>query len=226
MSERLNDVHPGAAELQAYADYEAVEERVSAHVAGCAECREAVTAIRRVTVTLSLGSKPSGSLPETIRARRAELARVAPRAPLHARRRRFSLVLLPVGLAAAAALALFVPRAWREQPRDNRPPDRGAKGALSPDVGAEEKIVTETGVSGIDSVAWDVSDPATVAELRYVTGVAESSRAARLAERVADQLMDAGLDRASITIRPVAARDNARPLPPGAVGVTLRRRAP
>lgn len=225
MTERLNRAHPDPAELQAHADGEATDDRVTAHIASCAECREEVTAIRRVTAALSLGSRPSDSLTQKIRARRAESAHVAPVIHARARGTRRRTFLLPVGLAAAAALALFVPRAWREPPVEERPPS-AAKGALPPDIAISETIVTETGPTSIDSVSWELSGPGIAAELRYVTGLAESPRAARLAERVAERLTDAGLERASITIRPLAAHDGARPLPPGAVGVTLRGRLP
>ena len=225
MAEPLNGAHPDAAELQAHADGEAAGERVAAHVASCAECREEVAAIRRVTAALSLGSKPPDSLTEKIRARRAESARGARVIPVRARGMRRRTFLLPVGLAAAAALALFVPRAWREPPPDERSPS-AAKGALSPGIVLDETIITETGATSIDSASWDVGGAGITAELRYVTGLVESSGAARLAERVAERLTDAGLERASITIRPLAAQDRTRPLPPGAVGITLRGRSP
>lgn len=226
MAERSNDMHPDGAELQAHADGEATDERVSVHVASCAECREEVAAIRRVTAALILGSKPPDSLTEKIRARRAESAQRVPVASLSARRMRRRTFLLPVGLAAAAALALFVPRAWRDSPPDGRSPVGGAKGALPPVNVVDEAIVTETGATSIDSVLWDVRGPAITAELRYLTGLAESSGAARLAERIVERLTEAGLDRSSIAIRPVATQDDTRPLPPGAVGVTLRTLAP
>jgi hypothetical protein len=225
MAERPSSAHPDAAELQAHADGEAVDERVRVHVESCAECREEIAAIRRVTAALSLGSKPSDSLAEKIRARRAESAQRATAAPVRARRVRPRIFLLPVGLAAAAALALFVPRAWREPPPDERSPSTGAKGAPPLGVVVDEAIVTEAGATSIDSVSWEISGPGITAELRYVAGIAESPDAARLAERVAQRLMEAGLERSSITIRPVRAAERNQPPPPGAVGVTLRRPA-
>lgn len=226
MAERSNGTHPDAAGLQAHADGEVMDERIAAHVASCPECREEIAAIRRVTAALILGSKPPASLTEKIHARRAEAARGAPALPLRAPRMRRRLFLLPAGLAAAAALALFVPRAWREPPPEDRSPTGGAKGALPVDIVGDETIVTETGATSIDSISWDIGGQGITAELRYVTGLDESSRAARLAERVAVMLMDGGLERSSITIRPVPARETNRPLPSGAVGVTLRARAP
>lgn len=219
-------MHPDAAELQGYADGEPVSELVTGHVVTCAQCREEVAAIRRVTAALSLGSRPSDSLTEKIRARRAEAGQGTPVTPLRARKTRRRSFLLPVGLAAAAALTLIVPRAWREPPPDQRAPSGAAKGALPPQVGVNEMIVTETGRTSIDSVAWDVSGTGTTAELRYVTGTAESPRAALLAERIAGRLMTAGLERSSISIQPAPAQEHLRPPPPGAVGVTLRRVAP
>ena len=226
MAERMNDTHPDAAELQAHADGEAMDERVSVHVATCAECREEVAAIRRVTAALSLGSKPRDSLAEKIRTRRAESARGAPVTSPRALRMRRRTFLLPVGLAAAAALALFIPRAWRESPPAGDPPSAGAKGASPLDIVVDETIVTETGATSLDSLSWDISGSGITAELRYVAGVAESSDAARLAERVVQRLVEGGLDRSSITIRPVAAQDDTSALPAGAVGVTLRGRVP
>lgn len=226
MAERLNAAHPEDNELQAYADGEVVDDRVSDHVASCAECREEVAAIRRVTAALSLGSSPPDSLTEKVHARRLESAQGAPVASLRARRSRRRAFLLPVGLAAAAALALFVPRAWREQSPDKSAPASGSKGAPPLNVAASETIVTESGATSIDSVSWDVSGPGTTAELRYVTGLAESPAAARLAERVVDRLTQAGVARSSIAVRPVPARQTIQPLPPGAVGVTLRRIPP
>lgn len=226
MTERLNGMHADAAELQAHADGDAVDERVTVHVASCAECQAEIVAIRRLTAALSLGSNPPDSLTEKIRARRAESSEGAPMTTLRARGIRRRIFLLPVGLAAAAALALFVPRAWREPFPGGHSPSAGAKGAPSLDIVVGEAIVTETGATSIDSVSWDISGPGTTVELRYVTGLAESPGAARLAERVAERLKDAGLERSSITIRPVAAQDQTRLLPLGAVGVTLRRLAP
>jgi anti-sigma factor RsiW len=82
MAERLNGMHPDAAELQAHADGEVMDERVTAHVASCAECRAEIVAIRRVTAALSLGSRPPDSLTDKIRARRAEAAQGAPMIPV------------------------------------------------------------------------------------------------------------------------------------------------
>lgn len=225
MTERPSGAHPDVAELQAHADGEAVDERVAAHVASCAECREEIAAIRRVTAALSLGSRPPDSLADKVRARRADSARGDTGIPRRAPRMRRRTFLVPVGLAAAAALAVFVPRAWREPHPDEDSPYAGAKGAPRIDSVAGEVIVTEKGATSIDSVSWDISGPGITAELRYVVGLAESRRAARVAERVAERLMDAGLGRASITIRRVRAPEGS-PLPPGAVGVTLRRLAP
>lgn len=226
MAEGMNGAHPDAAKLQAYADGDGADERVSAHVAVCAECQEEIMATRRVTAALSLGSKPSDALTEKIRARRAESARGDRVIPLHARGTRRRTFLLPVGLAAAAALALVVPRVWREPPPDERSPSVGAKGVRPLGIVVGEVIVTETGATSIDSVAWDISGPGMTAELRYVTGLAESPRAARLAERITERLTDAGLERSAIRVQPVAERETARPLPPGSVRVTLQGRSP
>lgn len=226
MVERPTGVHPNAAELQAHADGEAVDERVAAHVASCAECRGEVAAIRRVTAALSLGSKPPDSLMEKILARRAQAAQGAAAALPRAPQRRRRIFLLPAGLAAAATLALLVPRVWRAPPADGDRPAAGAKGASPADIVVNEIIVTETGATSIDSLSWDISGAGISAELRYVAGVAGSSRAALLAERVVHRLVEGGLDRSSITILPVAARDDTSALPAGAVRVTLRGRVP
>lgn len=226
MAERLNGAHPDGAELQAHADGEATDERVSAHVASCAECREEVAAIRRMTAALSLGSKPSDSLTEKIRARRAVAAQGAPVASLRARRMRRRTFLLPVGLAAAAALALFIPRAWRESAPDERSPVSGAKGPVPVDTTVDELVVTETGPTSIESISWDISGTGVTVELRYRTGVAESPRAERLAERIASRLREAGIDSAAITVLPVGAQAADQSLPAGAVSVRMRTPAP
>src|SRR5687768_4268162 len=109
MTEPMNGPHPESADLQAFADSEPGSERVAAHVESCAVCRADIAAIRRVTAALSLGSKPPHTLMERIRERReASTERVVPIAsrPARASARRF---MLPLGLAAAAALAIIVP---------------------------------------------------------------------------------------------------------------------
>lgn len=218
--------HPDAAELQSYADGETVDARIAEHAESCAACREEIAGIRRVTAALSLGSKPPDSLTEKVRAQRAASGRRAPVSPLRRGPMRSRNLWLPIGLAAAAVLAIFVPRAWRESPPGERPAPPGAKGALPIDVSAGETIVTETGPTSIDSISWDVSGPGITAELRYVTGLDESPRAERLAERVVERLTEAGFDRAAIVVRPVRAPARDRPLPAGAVGVTMSWRVP
>lgn len=224
----MNGSHPGPADLQAFADGEAGSERVAAHIQSCAVCREEVAAIRRVTAALSLGSKPPDTLLERVRARRADSReRVVPIASRRERRsaRRF---MLPLGLAAAAALAIIVPRAVREPVGDVTPGAPGAKGATPTDLVVQQAIVTETGPTSIDSISWDVGDPTGTlrAELRYLSGVAESGRAELLAGRVAQQLRESGMRASSITVVPTPA-GTARDLPPaGAVTVTIRSRIP
>lgn len=224
MNEPMSGTHPDSAELQGYADGEAQSERVASHVESCATCREEVAAIRRVTAALSLGSRPPDSLAERIRARRAAPAQAAPLIPLRRSRMRARNLVLPVGLAAAAVLAIFVPRALREPSGEDSPSFPGAKGVLPADTVVLETVVTEMGATSIDSISWDISSPtaALKAELRYVAGVAESPRAERLARRVAEQLRAAGIGAASITVNPVRSEAAGGPLPAGAVAVTIR----
>lgn len=222
MTEQSNGMHPDAAELQAHADGEVVDERVLAHVAACAGCREEVAAVRRVTAALALGSRPSDRLMDKIQERRASLAREALVDPLRAARARRRAFLLPVGLAAAAALALFVPRAWREPTPDEAPPVPGAKGPASSGMTMTEMVVTETGATSIDSISWDVTGPGITAEVSYTTEAAESPRAGRLADQVVERLVEGGLARPAITVIPVPLREQNEPLPPGAVRVRLR----
>lgn len=220
-------MHPLPAELQAHADGEPTDGRVAAHVASCAECRAEIAAVRRVTAGLILGSKAPDSLTAKIRARRAVRAHADPLLTQRARRARSrENFMVPAGLLAAAALALFVPRAWREQASDARTAPIGAKGGQRVELAARETIVTETGATSIDSVSWDVSGPGTTAELRYVTGLAETPGAERLAERIAQRLVEAGVDRSAISVRRVPFVQDDVPLPAGAVGITLRRLAP
>lgn len=221
MAESLGGPHPDAAELQRYADGEVQDDRMAAHVESCAACRAEIAAIRRVTMALSLGSTPPDSLTGRIRARRAAISQDTPAISRRNPRRRARTFMLPVGLAAAATLAIFVPRALREPPGDTSPPVSGAKGALPPDAVLDETIVTETGRTSIDSTSWDVAAPGMTVVIRYFTGRDESPRAERLARRVAERLREAGVDAAAITVRPVLPTASDRPLPPGAVGITV-----
>lgn len=225
MADAINGIHPTSAELQAHADGEAGDERVLAHLGSCATCREEVAAIRRVTAALSLGSAPPDSLTERIQSRRAEIARsiAAATKPSRSRRdiRRFA---LPAGLAAAAALAIFVPRALREPALGEGPTSAGAKGAVRGDVVISETIVTETGSTSLDSISWEFSGlPTARVALSYVGGVAESGQAERLAARVAGRLRAAGIADTQMTID-AASASAAGSLPPGAVRVTIRAR--
>lgn len=221
MAEPVSGTHPDSAELQAYADGGAQSERVTFHVESCATCRAEVAVIRRVTAALSLGSKPPDSLTGKIHARRAEFVRT-PVIPLRRSRLRPRDFVLPVGLAAAAVLAVFVPRVLREPPRNETPSSSGAKGALPTDIVVDETIVTETGPTSIDSISWDLNGPAALkAELRYVGGLAESPRAERLAARVAEQLRAAGIAATAITVSPVRPEAAVGSLPAGAVAVII-----
>ena len=227
MTEPMTGPHPEPVELQAFADGEADGARVAAHVESCAVCRAEVAAIRRVTAALSLGSKPPGTLLERIRERRADShERVV---PIGSRRERTSArrFMLPLGLAAAAALAIIVPRAMRE-PVDDGTGVTGAKGATPSETVVRQVIVTETGPTSIDSISWDVSEGkgALRAELRYLSGIPESPRAELLAGRVAQRLRESGMRASSITVIPIPA-GTARELPPaGAVTVTIHSRMP
>lgn len=221
MSEDMNGTHPDAAELQGYADGDTLDERVAAHVESCASCREDVAAIRRVTAALSLGSRAPDSLIKTIHARRTA-ARGTP--PIAFRRQlvRTRKVLLPVGLAAAALLVVFAPGALRQLARDEPAASPGAKGPVAVDTLVQEQLVTETGPTSIESISWDIGGSGVTAELRYRTGLPESPRAARLAERVASRLRQAGVDSAAITVLPVSAQRMDESLPAGAVSVRTR----
>lgn len=224
MTEPMSGQHPEPVELQAFADGEAGSERVAAHIEACAVCRAEVAAIRRVTAALSLGSKPPDTLLERIRERRADsregVVPIAPRRKRTTARR----LMLPLGLAAAAALAIIVPRAMREPVSEETPSVSGAKGATRAGVIVEQRIVTESGPTSIDIISWDIRHTTGLlrAELRYRTGVPESARAERLASRVAQQLRQSGIRESSITVIPVTTRASLESLPPGAVEVTLR----
>lgn len=222
----MNGSHPEPADLQSFADGEAGSERVAAHIQSCAACREEVAAIRRVTAALSLGSTPPDTLLERIRARRADSHDRA--IPMASRRERANArrFILPLGLAAAAALALIVPRAMREPPGDDMPAVSEAKGGTPRDFVVQQAIVTETGPTSIDSTSWDVGGAAGAlrAELRYLAGVPESARAELLAGRVAQQLRESGIDATSITVIAVAAGASRESPPAGAVVVEIRSR--
>lgn len=226
MTEPMSGLHPEPLELQAFADGEAGSERIAAHVESCAVCRAEVAAVRRVTAALSLGSKPPHTLLERIRARRADShERVVPIASRRERAgaRRF---MLPLGLAAAAALAIIVPRAMREPVDERAPSVPGAKGGTPADVVLEEMIVTETGATSIDSISWDMLDNAGVsrAELRYRAGIPQAARAELLANRVAQRLREGGVDGSAITVIPIAPGSPTESPPAGTVAVTIRAR--
>jgi hypothetical protein len=225
MAEPMSGIHPDAAELQSYADGEAVDERVTSHVELCAACREEVAAIRRVTAALSLGSTAPESLTARIMERRAAVGR--PAAPARVRpRSRARAYMLPVGLAAAAALAIFAPRVFRKAPSDVDPGAVGAKGAVPAGAPVLETILTEYRPSSIDSVAQALRRDGTTAEVSYVTGLDQSARARQLADSVAASLLQAGVSRAAVTVRLLAEQPALRPLPAGAVGITVRSRSP
>lgn len=228
MTEPMNGAHPEPAELHAFADGEAQSGRVATHLQSCDVCRAEVAAIRRVTAALSLGSKPPDTLAERIRERRAAggdgvISIAAARERKSARR-----FILPLGLAAAAALAIIVPRAMREPARDVAPNSAGAKGAAPADLVVQETIVTETGPTSIDSISWDISDSAGElnAELRYLAGVPDSARAELLARRVAQLLRERGMVASSIMVIPVQAGAPREAPPAGAVAVIIRSRLP
>lgn len=224
MTEPMNGWHPEPAELHAFADGEAESGRVAAHVQSCEVCRAEVAAIRRVTAMLSLGSRPADTLTERIRERRAAGEGVI---SIAARRERTSArrFMLPLGLAAAAALAIIVPRAARMPAPDAVPSSAGAKGAAPAGLVVQEAIVTETGPTSIDSISWDISDSAGElnAELSYLAGVPESGRAEQLARRVAEQLRESGVDAKAIRFVPVHAGGSVESPPGGAVAVIIRR---
>lgn len=226
MAEPMGGIHPDSGELQRYADGEESSGRVASHVEACAICREEIAAVRRVTAALSLGSKAPDSLASRIQSRRnaASAERIPIRVPRS--RRGARALMLPVGLAAAAALVIFAPRALRDEPGDDKPPAPGAKGAISTDVILLETIVTEAGQSSIDSISWDINGPGLTAEIRYVAGRGDSPRAQRLAERVAAALRAEGVGPTAITVRPETEQPSTRPLPAGAIRVTVRARLP
>lgn len=221
MAERMG-THPDSAELQKYADGEVQDKRVALHVESCATCREEVAAVRRVTAALSLGSKAPDSLAARIQERRVVGGRVTPPAPF--RRSRIRVFMLPVGLAAAAALAVFVPRALRETPRDVDPSALGAKGAIPADAVVFETVLSEWSASSLDSVLRALGSPGTAVELRYVTDRDESVQAQRLADGIARFLREEGVEESGITVRRELAQAHLRPLPAGAVGITVRSR--
>lgn len=222
MDEATRAGHPDTAELQAHADGELQDERVARHVESCATCREEVSAVRRVTAALALGSKSSDSLMARIQAKRA--ADASSPSPAIRRRSRLRVLAMPVGLAAAAALAIIVPRATREPIRDETSSASGAKGGMPANLVVQQAIVTETGPTSVDSISWDISDGAGAlsAELRYLAGVPESARAELLANRVVEQLRGTGMEASSITVIPVPAVASRESPPAGAVAVTIR----
>lgn len=228
MNEPMRGIHPESAELQRFADGEATDPQLASHVESCALCRQEIAAVRRVTAALSLGSKVPDSLAARLQARRSEVAGMTSAKPLTRRRRphaRFFIV--PVGLAAAAVLVVFVPRALRNPSPKPGIVNIGAKGAIPAGaVLVETTVVTATGKNSIDSVSWEISVPGMTVELRYVADRAESPQARRLADRVAELLREEGIDASAITVRGEPLQAFQRSLPAGAVEITWRSPAP
>lgn len=222
MNDPMRGTHPGSTELQRFADGENMDLEVAKHIESCAACREEVAAVRHVTAALSLGSRVPDSLAARIHARRGATGNATPTLSLHRSRPRIRSFMLPVGLAAAALLVVFVPRALRRTSSEDSPAAVGSKGVMSGSGILFETIVTEQGSSSIDSVSWDIAGPGTTVELRYVAGRAESARAARLAGRVLESLRRGGVDSSAITVKAEPAWGAGKGLPAGAVGVTVR----
>lgn len=216
MDDRVNGAHPDSAELQLHADGESQDERVARHVESCPVCRDEVAGIRRVTAALALGSSPSDSLTARIQSKRADAGR-ALRAP--ARRSRSRVFALPLGLAAAAALLVFAPRAWRDDGRVDDPSVVGAKGA-APTPGFET-VLTEWRQPSVDSVVQALGNRGMGVELRYNAG-RESERAERLVDRITRYLVEQGVSRSSIHVRREVPQAPRGKLAGGAVGIIVR----
>ncbi|HUR91505.1 MAG TPA: hypothetical protein VMY38_02410 [Gemmatimonadaceae bacterium] len=214
----MNGAHPDSAELQLHADGEPQDGRVARHIESCATCREEVAGIRRVTTALALGSRPSDSLLGRIQSKRADAGR-AP--PVPARRPSFRPreYALPLGLAAAAALLVFAPRAWRDDGRVNDPGQVGAKGAV-PGV-VFETVLTGWRRAAVDSVVRMLENGDLEVELRHNPD-REWQRAVRLSDRIAGYLVDQGISRSRIDVRREAPQAPGRELAAGAVGITVR----
>ena len=218
MDERVNADHPDSAELQMYADSEPHDDRVARHVESCAICRDEVAAVRRVTAALALGSRPHASLLARIQSKRADADRpvLVPSSRSPFRARAFA---LPVGLAAAAALLIFAPRAWREDDRVAEPGVVGAKGPLS---GLEfETVLTGWRQASVDSVVRSLGDGESRVEVRYNAGRG-SDRAEQLADRVTRYMVDRGVSRSRIDVRRMVPQAPRGELPGGAVAITVR----
>lgn len=220
MTDLMSGAHPDSAALQLYADGESQDQRVASHVESCAACRAEVAAVRRVTAALSLSSAPPASLSARIQERRAAAAAPVRLRTSHSRARPF---LLPVGLAAAAALVIFLPRAMREPPPGVEPLPSGSKGVSPGGAVTFETLLAEANQSSLDSVTRALDDSGSV-EIRYVVGRAGSARAELLADSVLELLRERGVERSVITVRrePIPSRD----LPDGLVAIRVRGREP
>lgn len=223
MTDRLSGAHPDSAALQLYADGEAQDQRIASHVESCAVCRAEVAAVRRVTAALSLSSVPPTSLGTRIQERRAAAAAAPVRLRhTHSRVRPF---LLPAGLAAAAALVIFLPRAMREPAPNVEPSASGAKGAVPGGAVLFETLLAEASQSSLDSVVRALGDSGSVVEIRYVAGRAGSARAELLADSVAELLRERGVEQSIIAVRRES-EDRAGVPPDGFVAVRVRGRLP
>lgn len=219
MHDPMRGIHPESAELQRFADGESRDPQIAGHIESCARCRDEIAAVRRVTAALSLGSKVPDSLAARIQARRSGSAGAASSRPLARPRPRMRSLMLPLGLAAAALLVFFVPRAVRRPPSEPGSAGVGAKGSPPAYIGLFETIVTEVGPGSIDSMSFSIAAPGIVVELRYVDGRSESPKARRLADRVAGLFRSEGVDASAIT---VGAEPPGSSLAAGAVRVTVR----
>ena len=156
MTDEPRDAHPDEAALQRYADGDldpARDDRLSAHVEGCAECRAHVARVQRVTAFMALSSKAPDSLRARIESRRA------PR-----RRRR---VAVAVGsLAAAAVLAVAL---MRDRPARDPAVDATAKDAKSatPTAVVYTATLRDWHQPAADSTLRALRDPRTRVEITH-----------------------------------------------------------
>ncbi|MEO7646624.1 MAG: hypothetical protein ABIV11_00110 [Gemmatimonadaceae bacterium] len=223
MADSTRSTHPDSAELQKYADDEIQDDELIMHVESCATCREEIAAVRRVTAALSLTSKSPDSLSARIHSRRADHNRVASPVAISRSKSRVRGFILPVGLAAAAMLVIFAPRALREESLDVTAPTSGAKG-MTPSGAVFETVLSEWSQGSIDSAVQALDAPGTTVELRYVTGRDESARAQVLADSIAGFLRDRGVAAHAITVRRDLPQPPLQPLRAGAVGISVRSR--
>ncbi len=216
MPEQPGRSHPTDEELQRAADGDidaAVDASLLGHIEGCAECRAEIERVQRVTAALSLTSVvPELDFARIREQREPRSMRPPVRASGISGNRRLR-ILVPAGLAAAAALVLFSQRSRRSElePGANAHAEQPATRLLA--------TMAEWRQPAIDSAIAGLEEPQTRIEISFSAPGAKSVSAGRqLADSVARYLRERGVRPDRVTVTRATA---ARSLPPGSITITI-----